>query len=224
MLRKVIFVAICVFLLTSVISYLMYRAAISGPKFYRDLTTESRSDARQLGDQLESAILELHNSAVRENEWSLEVTDQEINAWLVDYLPRKYPLQNPDSITDPRVKIADDEIKLAFRVKSERFPFVVCIHVEPFITSDGNNIGLSFSKAYIGILPLGKKRIVEQLSSAASKIDIPIGWTQDKNGPIAILSPQIKLAKQLERKIEIKSIKVMGSSLYLSGIASDSSE
>lgn len=224
MLRKVIFIAICVFLLTSVISHWMYRVAISGPKFYRDLISESRPDVRQLGDQLESAILELHNSAVRENKWSLEVTDAEINAWLVDHLPRKYPRQNPDGITDPRVKIADDKIMLAFRVKSESFPFVVCIHVEPFITSDGNNIGLSISKAYIGMLPLGKKRIVDQLSSAASKIDIPIAWSQDKNGPIAILSPQFKLAKELERKIEIKSIQVTGSSLHLSGTASDSSE
>lgn len=224
MLRKVIFIGICVFLLTSAASYWIYRAAISGPKFYRELISEDQSDARQLGSQLESTVLELHNAAVRENEWSLEVTDDEINAWLVDHLPRKYPRQNPDSIVDPRVKIADGEIKFAFRAKSTSFPVVVCVHVEPFVTSDGNNIGLCITKSYVGLLPLGKKRVVEQLSSAAAKIKIPIAWSQDKNGPVAMLSPQIKLAKEVERKIEITSIKISGASLMLSGTASDSTD
>ena len=61
--------------------------------------------------------------------WSAQFSDDQINAWLMEELPRKFPRLLARGASDPRVVIEDNRILAAVRYKNRRIDTVISCEV-----------------------------------------------------------------------------------------------
>ena len=85
------------------------------PEFYRAVLEVDQERAAANGFQLEQNLVRLQNAARTKQPWRVELTQEQINGWLVSDLPEKFPGSLPEQIQDPRVAIEDDILKFGFK-------------------------------------------------------------------------------------------------------------
>ena len=223
MFKRRLWFGICVFLvLIAAPAWWLYRLAVLGPDFYQAAQNIPVQVLNSQGEELESRLLEAHNNAVRQQTWSLEFTDEQLNGWIQSTLPRKYPRFRFAEIENLCLSFQQDKIQIAFRVKQAVIPVVVCIQLAPFITHDEKNIAIRLEKIRTGLIPLPKKRATDQVTQALGKAQVPVVWTVENGQPLGLLPSSFPMAKEIKRTWRIKNLTISDRRLSLSGIAFDS--
>ncbi|MEE2640572.1 MAG: hypothetical protein VX768_08110 [Planctomycetota bacterium] len=200
--------------------HVVYRSVISGPVFYRQAISLSTGESRRLGDLLEESLLEMHNTAVREEKWSLSFTDAELNGWISNHLKKKYSRYVPSGLDHLCVRFGEERIHVAFQVTRFWIPAVVEIQLVPFITAEEKKIGIRLETVKSGLFPLSNKRIVEQLNAAVPRSRL--NWTTDSGQPLGLVEPRFEMADGIKRQIRVENISIQENRLILSGTAMDS--
>lgn len=223
MLKKKIWLGICVFLLVLLaLAVWVYRAAVMGPDYYRQSLVIEENEARRLGEELEDRYLSAHNRMVRESTWSLAVSDAQLNGWIASTLKEKYPRFQPTQIDNIRTSLEGDRIRIAFRVKDAIVPIVICVELQPYVTADDQNIAFRLDQVCTGVLPLPKKQASEQITNALTKMKIPIVWSVENGVPLGLIPSSFEMKNGIERKWQIKSIKIEEGQMIINGTATDS--
>ncbi|NLF71571.1 MAG: hypothetical protein GX575_21265 [Candidatus Anammoximicrobium sp.] len=197
----------------------LYRGTQHVPEFYAQTLTASFPAAQQtqVGDDFERQALELHNRSTKPGRWQAEFTDEQINAWLATILPRNHPRSLPAEIHDPRIKIADQEVQIAWRYQSGRFQTVMSFSSRVYLTDKPNQLALRLHGVRAGWVPLPLDRLLQRVSEAARQNGVDLLWSQEDGDPVAVIQVPTRLERYPGREIHLETLELQPGRLRLAG-------
>ncbi|GIW95351.1 MAG: hypothetical protein KatS3mg110_3392 [Pirellulaceae bacterium] len=194
-----------------------HRAMEHEPPFYRAALRLPPEQQQPHGEEFEEQLLSLHNQLRSEQHWSIVITDQQINAWLAVDLPQKFPELLPEGVSDPRVAIEPDGIRLAFRYQSDTWEAVITVTLEPFLTDQPDELAVRFTGLRAGLVPLSFEPFLEAIREAAAELEIPIRWGQSQGSPVAVATLARSGVSEAWKTVYLESIQLRSGELYLAG-------
>lgn len=139
------------------------------PAFYRSRAPAAALDGEPppgqatLGRRLVTKLSALHADFVRPGPWGVAVTEAEINAWLATDLPRNHARLLPAGVSDPRVAIGPQRLRVGVRVGGPSLGSVAAVEVEVVLRS-ANQIGIVVVDARLGRLPLPRGPVTHAIA------------------------------------------------------------
>jgi hypothetical protein len=164
-----------------------YWAARQPPRFYREAITASTEESSQRGEQFERAALELHNSVQHAGRWEFSVSADEINGWLSAELPAKFPELLPAEISDPRVAIDGETLRVAIHYQRGGVDTVLSVTGEVYLTAQANEIAIRLDNARAGLVPIPLGRLIQEIDERAERAQLNLRWTEVKGSPVALV-------------------------------------
>lgn len=185
------------------------------PEFYIRKLPVDQVAAEKGSDQFLQKTSLFASDLKREGTWYLKVTEEEINGWLATDLPRNHAHSLPPGVSDPRVEIADDVIRIAAKMKSGILSGVA--HAELKIYSpETNTIIVVIRRAAIGALPLPLQKFVESLKTIAARADWDVRQMQSGGSPTLVITIPNSLDEK-GRELELTNIYISKGQVELSG-------
>jgi hypothetical protein len=132
------------------------------------------------------------SSAIQEplEVWDAEFTTDQINSYLQDgFLDQGLDEKMlPDNMSDPRVAIDQDRLRLGFRYGFGRWSAVVTIDMRLWVAQgETNTVGLELLGLHVGALPISAQSLLEHVSEAARRNGVDVSWYRYNGHPVALL-------------------------------------
>ena len=217
--RKWLFIAAFVVLggvlVLAVAAFALYQASRHVPEFYREALKTPPQAHEAASDEMLQQATALAGDVEKEGQWQAVFTAEQINGWLAVDMVRNYPDLLPSSVSDPRVAIEPDQLRLACRVDRGDWTSVLSLSVDAYL-SEPNVIALRIRKARAGVLPLPLQGILDRISQEAGQTDLEIRWRQAEGDPVVEISlPPPRDAS--DKLIRIETLRLGEGNVYLSG-------
>ena len=156
------------------------------PAFYDKAMNQSATDLRKGSDQFLRQLTALHSAAHRPGRWKVRITAEQINGWLAVDLVENHPHVLAPGVSDTRVAIRPDGMKLACRTESGAVRCILSLAIRPYVPQT-DMLALRLIGARAGALPLPLGRVLESLSEAAHAMHLPLKWRQADGDPVAMI-------------------------------------
>ncbi len=205
--------------LLALTAFLLYRGTQHVPEFYDQALTFSVPVTRQIqvGDDFERQALDLHNQATKPGLWQAEFSDEQINAWLAAVVPRNHPQALPAEFRDPRAKITEQGVQIAWRYQSGRFQTVLSLSGRVYLTDKPNQVALRLQGVRAGWVPLPLDRLLQRVSAAARQNGVDLLWSQEDGDPVAVFQVPRQLERYPGRDIHLETVELQPGKLRLVG-------
>lgn len=128
------------------------------------------------------------NDLVKPGEWTLLLTDEQINGWFAVDLTNNHPDALPAEIQNPRVKIDPRQISFGVMIEGKPFPVAASLDFTLKITGP-RELMIRVISVRLGNLPWSVESIVAQLRSVLKDQGWTIRETTIDNDPVLLLSP-----------------------------------
>lgn len=220
--RTWIAIAIGLLVLISVPAYL-YRSACQTPDFYREIQarTKSPDELRLESKRFVQGVVELAQNARREPQWVQEFFEEDINAWLEDELPTKYPQWLPSEFSHPRIHCDGESLWLAGTLKRSYWQGVISCRLKPWITKT-NQIALEIERVQAGQIPIPVDSLLEKLVDRARNNGWQIRWNQAGRHDVLVLHLDEKLGSDLLiEQLSVEQGKIMVSGRRKPSVVAD---
>jgi hypothetical protein len=108
------------------------------PEFYRISRTRLADPAVRTAavEEFTAQAEELEQAVTREAAWRVEFTEDQINAWLLDELPRRIRERDRRFVQDPLVDLSAGTVQIGARIDAPDYRGVVSVAVKPTIEPD----------------------------------------------------------------------------------------
>ncbi len=187
------------------------------PEFYTRATKQRPEQTAEASRRMRADVKRLQEDAAKIGSWHAEFSDDEINAWLVEELPRKFPRLLARGASDPRVVIEEGRILAAVRYKDRRIDTVISCAVEVALTEQPNMLALKVTGLKAGALPLPLSKFQKGISKEAATGDIDVQWDLAESGPIALVTVPSEHPRYAISPVTVESVKLVDGRLQLSG-------
>ncbi len=195
----------------------LWWATSQSPEFYRVANQQlvnpvvRKEAAKLFVEQSKQLVQDIQTSS----SWSQEFTDAQINAWLAEDFPREHAEWIPPEVSQPRVQIRRDGIRLGLRIDEPgQWSGVVSLHAKVSVSAP-NQLAIQLQSIKAGLVPVPIKAIIEQITEQAAQNGVRIEWRRVGEDDVAIVSliHEGEDAPQLEA-VELSAglIRVTGSS------------
>jgi len=128
------------------------------------------------------------NDLRKPGEWSLLLTDEQINGWFAVDLANNHPDALPKGILSPRVQITPQQISFGVMVERDPFPVAASLDFSLQITNP-RELMLRVIAARAGNLPWPVDSIIAQIYGTLRKQNWTVRETTIDNDPVLLLSP-----------------------------------
>jgi hypothetical protein len=159
------------------------------PRFYRMRIILPRAQRRQVAKRFEAQSLQLYNDIHNEPRWEAIFTDQEVNAWLAEYLVTQFGDHIPQGIHEPRVLFENDRVTLAFQLDRGPLRSVVWVVARVRVPGD-NQVALTLEKIRAGIVPISAEWVIERITDQVRLRGFEIEWKTENDLPVALIRYQ----------------------------------
>jgi hypothetical protein len=187
------------------------------PEFYTRATQSLPKSTAEASRHLKAEVEQLQSDAAKIGSWEASFSDHEINAWLIEELPKKFPQLLSKGASQPRIIIEDDGLFAAVRYKNRRIDTVVSCELEVKLTEQPNMLALHVQNLRAGALPLPLGKFLKGISKEAAKGDIDIRWDVTDNGPIALATVPSEDPRYVSSPVIVESVRLVEGTLILSG-------
>ena len=187
------------------------------PEFYQQALAVSERAELELGDEFENQVLELQNNARTKGAWQATFTEAQINGWLASGLTEKFPRAIPHNVSDPRVGIDLDLLRVAFRFQSSRLSCIVQAEMDAFCTEVPDQIAIRIKKVASGLVPIPVNSVADRISTALRQFGAQVSWTEIEGDPVALIEFPLDTVKLGEKIITIEAIQLIQDKLVLTG-------
>lgn len=187
------------------------------PEFYARATETPSLVTVRASQQLNVEMEQLQVDAATIGSWHATFGDDEINAWLTQELPKKFPQLLAKGASDPRIIIAEDRVLAAVRYKNRRIDTVISCELEVELTEEPNMLALRVKHLKAGALPLPLSNFLKGISKEAGKGDIDIRWDVTDAGPIALVTVPSEHPRYVSNPVIVESVRLVEGALVLSG-------
>lgn len=215
MARRTLFYLFCGLVL-GVIATLggLYLAIQQVPEFYADIL-QSDPDPEQRVKEVRKLVAQtkrLMQSMERAETWQHQLTQTQINSWIIEELPKNHPDILPPDVSQPRIKFAQDVVQLGFRVKRGPLSGVVSLQVRPDIKR-ANQIEFEIEWVNAGVLPVPIKQLVSDAVDSYRSEEWTLDWATSKSGNDTV----VLTLKPSDPDMRIDSVRVLDGTLELNG-------
>jgi hypothetical protein len=175
--------AIAVGLVLSVLHW----AARQSPRFYEQSLARRPTDEGAGAERLEQQALALHNQLHHEGRFEVRFTEDEINGWLADELPQKFPRLLNSSLSQPRVAIEEGKLRLAVRYRTTSVDTVLSFAAEARLTGKPNELAIRVSQVRAGLVPVPLGSWLEDIQQRAARAGLSLKWSEEAGDPVALV-------------------------------------
>jgi hypothetical protein len=197
--------------------FIAYRASRHVPQFYERALAADPVVQRTAGDELERRALELHNEVQVAGDWEAIFTQQQINGWLAVDLLEKFPELLPPEVTDPRVEITPEEVRIACRYHDENIETVISLALTAALSEEPNTVAVRVKRARAGALPIPLKQFLDDITAAARDSGLDLRWLQSEGDPVALIRLPTEHTDLPDRILHLKRFELREGEAYLSG-------
>jgi hypothetical protein len=220
--RLLIVVSVALFLIATALGFFTYQVQ-QVPEFYQQAIAAPPEIQHQAAEQFEHQAIELQNQIRREATWRLEVSAEEVNGWLATVLPEKFPDTLPREVSEPRVAIDQNRVRIASKYHTSGVTAVISIELSAFLTDEPNTIAIRVHKVAAGNVPLPLGKYLEQITAEAAKQNIFIRWQEVEGDPQAIVTLPIAGPGD-KRAIVIHSLELLSGKMVATGTAEETKQ
>lgn len=162
---------------------------------------------KQAAKKFVQATLQLVEDIQHETSWAEHFSQDQINAWLAEELPQKYPGWIPEGTSDPRVKLEQGAIELAFKSDDPRFKGIISGRFEPFVAGP-NQLGIRIRRIRLGLVPLPIDQVLEQIqgpvAEAVADADMTMRWQQIDGDDVLVLELKTEDSRPVLEAIQVE--------------------
>ena len=159
----------------------------------------------------------MHNDVREAGRWEAVFTEEQVNGWFASDMPDKFPKVLPPGTQEPRVAIDPEAIRVACRFDNGKFRTVISFALGVDLTTETNTLAIRISKLRAGALPVPLKQILDKITAAARRGNVPLRWTQVDGDPVALVTVPITHEDYAHREIYVDSIALEEGALHLAG-------
>jgi len=192
----------------------IYHAAQEVPDFYAEAVAMAETHADRNRDDFTDRALALAGDVKKEGDWSSVFTDEQINGWLAVDLVEKHPTLLPPNFQQPRVKIFDDHIRVGAKCEFSGVTTIAWMDLEGRMTVD-HELAVRFREIRAGAVPLPLSTIIDALTKAAAKFEVPLRWTTEEGDPIAIIG--LPTPEKKGQRYELQRFTLIAGQMFLAG-------
>ncbi|HYV34209.1 MAG TPA: hypothetical protein VE988_00810 [Gemmataceae bacterium] len=162
------------------------RAAIPPGQQRKDVSAgfEGRSGA---------LVLSIKNGGSDKGDWGGQFSEAEINSYLSEHFLTHGLADKmlPDGISDPRIGIDQDCIRLGFRYGTPPWSTIVSVSFRVWLAKgEPNVIVLELQGLHAGALPISAQSLLENISEALQRHNMQVSWYRHDGNPAAALKFQ----------------------------------
>ena len=213
---RLILIAIIVFLfLLGGFLGVLWLLASRTPEFYQKKIPIDREVAKRASDEFLQKTSLLASDLKREGTWYLKITEEEVNGWLAVDLPNNHAQSLPRGVSDPRIEINDDVIRVAARVRRGLLSGVAHLELQVYST-ETNTVTVVVRRAALGSLPLPLQDLIENLKKVATQVQWDVRQMQSEGSPTLVITIP-KTLDEKGRELEVTNIHVSKGQVELSG-------
>jgi hypothetical protein len=191
------------------------------PAFYRRAAVPAGPERQQHCSAFLHEFAHLVNGITNQDKkWFATFTDVQINSYFEeDFLTGGHGQKLlPEGISEPRVAIEPDKLRLAFRYGCEPWSTVIAIDLRLWLApKEPNVVAVELQGLHAGALPVFAQSLLERASEVARRRNIDVTWYRHQGNPVALLrfkGDQQRPTVQL-RQVELRqgTISIVGQSL-----------
>lgn len=186
--RKSILFGIGTVLLLAGVGTCLILLLLHEPRFYRDTAIPEGKQRKQLSKQFVTEFVQLCNNVLNGDPWEVQFTEERVNSYFEEDFVSMSEKVLPEGISDPRVSIEPDKIRLAFRYGTGPWRTVISIDLRVWlVTAQPNVIALELQGLHAGSLPIAAQTLLERVSETARQENIDVTWYRHNGNPVALL-------------------------------------
>jgi hypothetical protein len=187
------------------------------PEFFRRWDLPPGRDRAKRSNEFQSQLAHLVNEIINSREWSGQFTDEQINSYFAEDFLRSGTGAKllPEGVSDPRVAVDADQIRLAFRYATLLGSTVISIRLRAWMApKEPNVVALEVRGLHAGALPVSAQMLLDRMSEAARRLNIDVTWYRHHGNPVAVLRFQ---ADQPNPKVQLKQVQLRPGLLVIHG-------
>jgi hypothetical protein len=188
------------------------------PAFYKaaladKVPVETR---REQATQFEQTTLQLVNEIRFEDHWSHEITDDMVNAWLAEELPRKFGDALPPDVAAPRVKFEQGHVLLAFQARRGMWHGVISSRIRAWV-SGPNELALEMESTRIGLVPIPIDEILGDLVKKLTDAGWRLEWKNSGKRDVLVINLDSDDLSEEGPRAVLESVDIEPKRLRISG-------
>lgn len=222
--RRSLVLAIAIFLsLTCGVGAAVWMLVRYEPNIYLQAAVPPGEQRHQLSEKCWRELWQLYNSVANpdEEEWGHRFTDSEINSYLAEHFVQSHLNEHvlPEGISEPRLVIESDTIRVAFRYGAGLWSTVVSIDLCVWLVKgEPNVVAMKLVGFHAGALPISAQSLLERMTKVCQDNGIGVDWYRDDGAPVALLRFQ---AEQPHPTLELETIKLEPGAIHIKGRTKD---
>ena len=222
--RRSLLLAIAIFFcLTCGVGASLWMLIRYEPNVYMHAAVPPGEQRHQLSEKCWRGLMQLYNSVAtqEDQEWAHRFSDGEINSYLAEnfVLSRFDKEFLPEGISQPRIVIEPDKIRVAFRYGSGLWSTVVSIDLRVWLVKgEPNVVAMKLVGFHAGALPISAQSLLESITQTCQKNGIGVDWYRDEGYPVALIRFQ---NEQPHPTLELELIKLEQGAIRIQGHTKD---
>lgn len=187
------------------------------PEFYKRASQSLPASTIEASQHLQQEVEQLQSKAARIGSWQASFSDEQINAWLIEELPGKFPRLLASGASEPRIVIEEGRVLAAVRYKNRRIDTVISCELSVELTEQPNMLALHVQNLKAGALPLPLGNFRKGITNEAAKGGVDIRWDETERGPIALVTVPSEHPNYVSAPVIVESVQLVDGSLQLAG-------
>lgn len=168
-------------------------------------------------EQLEADVEKLQADVKRRGTWEASFEVEQINAWLADQLPKRYPDLQAKGLAEPRIMIEDGTMHAAARINSKRINAVVSCELSVQLTDKPNQLAIVVGALRAGALPLPVSQFQGTIQRLLKRTQLNFQWDTLDGQTIALVDVPSEYPAYSDKPIVIESIDLSSGKLKVTG-------
>jgi len=193
------------------------------PGIYLRAAVPPGETRHKLSEECWRELMQLYNAVTdhEDQEWGHQFTDGEINSYLAEHFVQSRLDKQllPEGVSQPRIVIEPDKIRVAFRYGSGLWSTVVSIDLRLWLVKgEPNVVALKLVGFHAGALPISAQSLLESISKTCQDNGVAVDWYREDGYPVALLRFQ---AEQQNPTLELELIKLDQGAIHIQGRTKD---
>ena len=198
---KILFRAGVAFVIVLLLLFLAYSAASVKPGFYRRFESVPQAERKKLNDEFKTQVLAAYAQIQESDQWSLNITDRQMNGWLtVDGSSGMFRVL-PKEIRSPRLAVRGDRIEIAAPFTYRSFSATAYLNGSIQVPEPGV-IAIRFRSARLGVYPFDREQLVTLVKEALDQPDWELEQTSEGGDPVLRFRPKITIDNKYALTVE----------------------
>lgn len=192
------------------------------PEFYeRAIESPPSVNLAQSSEQLEANVQQLQDDVAQVGRWEATFSAEQINAWLIEQLPQRFPMLKTRGLQDPRIVIEDGVLKVAARFKDDRLDAVLSCELSVRVTDHPNRLAITVHAIRAGALPLPISQFKERIKKITSKTMMNLQWETRDGQTVALVDVPSEYPGHIDKSVVIEAIELSEQQLKIGGQTGD---